>query len=103
MLGNFLLTDVEGPLLLLPVPGHGPLILLRGHPKHGAQRSHYGLILHHGIALQTFSVFDPLGRFNNDALSGFHLNAFRIEIVLLSAAFKTDAYNFCHWGTSYLF
>ena len=103
MLGNLLLADGKGFLLLLSVGLYCLPILLRGHPKHGAQRSHYGLILHHGIALQTFSVFDPLGRFNNDALSGFHLNAFRIEIVLLSAAFKTDAYNFCHWGTSYLF
>ena len=96
VLGNLLLTDLEGPGLLLFVFLLLAEIGLRGNAEHRAEGGDELHLVDHGVALGADGALQTVGGLQNDVLPLRHLQAVGVEKVFFSAAFKADADDFGH-------
>ena len=96
MLRDLLLTDLEGPGLLLLIFFPGQLVLRGGPAEHRAQGSGKLHLIHRRVLLGTLAKLHASGGLDNDPLPQAEALSIGVEIILLSAFLKADADDLDH-------
>ena len=81
VLGDLVLTDLEGFFLLLLVGLHLGIVLLRGHAEHGTQGSDQLHLVDHGVGQGALTKLDALGCLYDHVLPGLHLDAVGVKVI----------------------
>ena len=93
--GNLLLADGKGLFLPLLVVGGGFVVIFRGQAQHRPQGLYHALLRHLVVALHAADVLHTLGGFHHHVIPRLDGQAVGVKIIILRAAPKADADDFC--------